>query len=60
MEKIARFMEMFWLALAVITAGWALYVLYGVNSNAPKRSPMDGDSRRGHAAELRSRTGGRW
>lgn len=27
MEKIARFMEMFWLALAVLTAGWAVYIL---------------------------------
>ncbi|MBS1570456.1 MAG: hypothetical protein JST45_13590 [Bacteroidetes bacterium] len=27
MEKIARFMEMFWLVLAVLTAGWAVYVL---------------------------------
>ncbi|HQV38706.1 MAG: hypothetical protein IPO60_17505 [Flavobacteriales bacterium] len=28
MERIARFMEMFWLVLAVLTAGWAAYVLY--------------------------------
>jgi hypothetical protein len=27
MEKIARFMEMFWLVLAVVTAAWAVYVL---------------------------------
>ena len=27
MEKIARFMELFWLALAVLTAAWAVYVL---------------------------------
>ncbi len=27
MEKIARFMEIFWLVLAVLTAGWACYVL---------------------------------
>ncbi|MBZ0207710.1 MAG: hypothetical protein K8H89_15445 [Flavobacteriales bacterium] len=27
MEKIARFMEMFWLGLAVLTACWAAYVL---------------------------------
>ncbi len=27
MEKIARFMEMFWLMLAVLTAGWAVYLL---------------------------------
>ena len=28
MEKIARFMELFWLTLAGITAVWAVYVLY--------------------------------
>lgn len=27
MEKIARFMEIFWLVLAVATAGWAIYAL---------------------------------
>lgn len=27
MEKISRFMEIFWLALAVLTAIWAAYVL---------------------------------
>ncbi len=27
MEKIARFMELFWLVLAVLTAIWALYIL---------------------------------
>lgn len=30
MDRIARFMEVFWLALAVITAVWAAYVLYSV------------------------------
>lgn len=29
MEKIARFMEWFWLTLAVLTAAWAVYVLAG-------------------------------
>lgn len=28
MERIARFMELFWLTLAVLTAAWAFYVLY--------------------------------
>ena len=28
MERIARFMELFWLTLAVITAAGAVYVLY--------------------------------
>jgi hypothetical protein len=27
MEKVARFMEFFWLALALVTGGWAVYVL---------------------------------
>lgn len=27
MERFARFMELFWLALAVLSAGWAVYVL---------------------------------
>lgn len=27
MEKIARLMEHFWLALAVLTGGWFIYVL---------------------------------
>lgn len=27
MERIARFMELFWLVLAVLSAGWALYML---------------------------------
>ncbi|MEO8733082.1 MAG: hypothetical protein ABI373_01990 [Flavobacteriales bacterium] len=28
MEKLARIMEYFWLALAALTALWAAYVLY--------------------------------
>ncbi len=28
MEKVARFMELFWLALAVFTAVWSVYILY--------------------------------
>lgn len=28
MEKIARFMEFFWLGLALLTALWAIQVLY--------------------------------
>ena len=27
MERIARFMELFWLVLAVLTGGWAVYVV---------------------------------
>ncbi|MBS1580969.1 MAG: hypothetical protein JST66_02095 [Bacteroidetes bacterium] len=27
MQKFARFMELFWLVLAVATAGWAVYVI---------------------------------
>jgi hypothetical protein len=29
MEKIARFMEYFWLTLAVLTAVWSIYVIAG-------------------------------
>lgn len=28
MEKIARFMELFWLVLAILTAGWAAYIVF--------------------------------
>ena len=28
MERIARFMELFWLALAVISGVWAAYMLF--------------------------------
>ena len=28
MEKVARAMELFWLSLAVVSAGWAAYVLF--------------------------------
>ncbi|MCC6839490.1 MAG: hypothetical protein IT230_04960 [Flavobacteriales bacterium] len=27
MERIARFMEVFWLVLAVLSLGWAVYLL---------------------------------